>query len=59
MVREATAAAPVHIGYDQARLYLPLQAGDNELVVVVADGFGGMGLMARFPDATGLEIDAR
>jgi len=27
--------------------------------VVVSDGFGGMGLMARFPDAIGLELDAR
>ena len=47
------------IGYDQARLYLPFRMGDNELLVVVSDAFGGMGLMARFPDPTGLELDAR
>jgi hypothetical protein len=47
------------IRYDQARLYLPLVAGENELVVVVTDGFGGMGLMGRFPDASGLTVEAR
>jgi hypothetical protein len=47
------------IGYDQARLFLPLRAGDNELLVVVEDGFGGMGLMARFPDPSGLRLEAR
>jgi hypothetical protein len=47
------------IRYDQARLYLPLRAGDNEVMVVVTDGFGGMGLMGRFPDAAGLTVEAR
>jgi hypothetical protein len=47
------------IGFDQARLFLPLRAGDNELRIVVADYFGGWGLMARFPDATGLVVEAR
>jgi hypothetical protein len=47
------------IGYDQARLWLPLAAGDNEVAVLVADAFGGWGLMARFPDAAGLEISPR
>jgi hypothetical protein len=47
------------IGYDQARLYLPLQAGDNELVVMLGDSFGGWGLMGRFVDATGLSVMAR
>jgi hypothetical protein len=47
------------IGYDQARLFLPLRAGENELLVVVKDGFGGMGLMGRFPDPTGLTLDPR
>lgn len=44
------------IGLDQARLFLPLRAGDNQLLVMVLDGFGGMGLMGRFPEAEGLEI---
>jgi len=47
------------IGYDQAGIYLPLNAGDNELAVVVSDSFGGWGLMGRFADPTGLEVEAR
>lgn len=47
------------IGYDQARLYLPLEVGDNELLVVLSDFFGGMGLMGRFPDPSGLTLEAR
>jgi hypothetical protein len=47
------------IGYDQARLYLPLKAGDNELVVLLVDSFGGMGLMGRFADLSGLTVVAR
>jgi hypothetical protein len=47
------------IGYDQARLYLPLEAGDNELAILVSDGFGGWGLMGRFPSPQGLELEAR
>ena len=47
------------IGYDQARLWLPLAPGDNELAVLVADAFGGWGLMGRFPDASGLEVTPR
>ena len=47
------------IGFDQARLFLPLRQGENELLVVVRDGFGGMGLMARYVDASGLETEAR
>jgi hypothetical protein len=46
------------IGYDQARLYLALQEGENELAVSVSDSFGGWGLMARFVGATGLTIAA-
>ena len=46
------------IHYDQATVFLPLQQGDNELAVLVSDGFGGWGLMGRFPDATGLEVTA-
>jgi hypothetical protein len=47
------------IGLDQARLYLPLHKGDNELRLLLSDGFGGFGLMARFPDPSGLELEAR
>jgi hypothetical protein len=46
------------IGYDQARLYVPLTAGDNELSIVVSDSFGGWGLMGRFVDAAGLTVTA-
>ena len=35
-------------------LYVPLEAGDNELVVAVSEDFGGWGVQARFPDASGL-----
>lgn len=44
------------IGLDQASLYLPLNAGDNELTIVVADGFGGWGLMGQFEDPSGLTL---
>lgn len=47
------------IGYDQASLYLPLRAGENALVVVVTDVFGGWGLQGRFQDPKGLTIEAR
>lgn len=42
------------IGFDNARIYLPLRAGDNELAVLLSDSFGGWGLMGRFADASGL-----
>ena len=45
------------IGFDNARLYLPLTAGDNELAILVSDTFGGWGLMGRFTNANGLTID--
>jgi len=47
----------VHLG--QASVFLPLQAGDNELVVVVSDVFGGWALMGRFADQAGLRLEAR
>jgi hypothetical protein len=47
------------IGYDQARLYLPLEQGENELAILVADGFGGWGLMGRFLDPAGLRLEPR
>jgi len=46
------------IGFDQARLYLPLTAGDNDVSVLVSDSFGGWGLMGRFVNASGLSIEA-
>jgi hypothetical protein len=46
------------IGYGQTAVFLPLEKGDNELAVLVGDSFGGWGLMARFPDAAGLALDA-
>jgi hypothetical protein len=45
------------IGFDNARLYLPLTAGDNDLAVFVSDTFGGWGLMGRFMNATGLTLE--
>jgi hypothetical protein len=47
------------IGFDQARLYLPLVAGNNDLSILVSDVFGGWGLMGRFLDARGLTIEAK
>jgi hypothetical protein len=41
------------IGYWDS-VYLPLDAGDNELVVAVSEDFGGWGVQARFDDASGL-----
>ncbi len=35
-------------------LFLPLQEGDNELVIAVSETFGGWGVQARFRDASGL-----
>jgi hypothetical protein len=47
------------VHYGQASVFLPLDPGWNELSVLVSDGFGGWGLMGRFPDAAGLELDPR
>lgn len=41
------------IGFFDA-LYLPLIAGDNELLVLVSENFGGWGLQARFVDPAGI-----
>jgi len=40
-------------------VYLPLQAGPNELVVAVSETFGGWGVQARFPDTAGLRLPGR
>ena len=37
-------------------LFLPLQAGDNEIVIAVSETFGGWGIQARFTDPTGLKF---
>ena len=44
------------IGFDHARLYLPLKAGDNEIAVLVTDSFGGWGIMGRFVSLHGLTL---
>lgn len=41
---------------DQASVYLPLEAGENRLVVAVSEIFGGWGLMGRIPDREGLQV---
>jgi len=41
------------IGWFDA-VYLPLAAGDNELVLAVSEDFGGWGLQARLEDARGV-----
>ena len=40
------------IGLYQATLWLPLRKGDNEVLFIVADGFGGWGLMGQLDAAT-------
>jgi hypothetical protein len=42
-------------GMGQQRLFLPLKAGDNELVVSVAERANGWGLAARLVEAEGVE----
>ena len=46
------------IGYEQARIYLPLRAGRNELAIVVSDSFGGWGIMGRLTAGAGLTVTA-
>jgi hypothetical protein len=45
------------IAFDQASVFLPLNAGVNDLAIVVTDHFGGWGLMGRFPDTNGLTVE--
>src|SRR4029078_13741835 len=58
------AAGDAHYSYDaprqeglitlsQSTIWLPLVAGDNEILFAVADGFGGWGLMGRLEPAGG------
>ena len=42
---------------DNDAVYLPLRQGENELAVAVAESFGGWGLVARFEDLEGIEVD--
>ncbi len=42
---------------DNDAVYLPLQRGENELVVAVAESFGGWGLIARFEDVQGIAVE--
>jgi len=44
------------ITLDEHTLYLPLDAGDNELVLAVSDVFGGWGLMGQLPERAGLTV---
>lgn len=37
-------------------LYLPLREGDNELIFVVTEAFGGWGVVARLEDLNGVEL---
>jgi len=43
------------IGYDET-VYLPLEAGDNELLVMVTESIGGWGVQARVEDMTGISV---
>jgi hypothetical protein len=38
---------------------LPLEAGDNEVAVALADNFFGWGLMLRLPDPGGVHLEAK
>ena len=35
---------------------LPLEAGENEILIAVTEAFGGWGVMAEFTDLEGIEI---
>jgi hypothetical protein len=47
------------IGLWQSTVYLPLRAGENELVLIVSDAFGGWGVMARLAPGSGVAIETR
>jgi len=38
---------------------LPLEPGENEVVLAVSEGFGGWGVTARLVDGMGVEVDRR
>ena len=37
-------------------IVLPLEAGENEVLIAVSEAFGGWGVMAEFADLEGIEI---
>ncbi len=43
---------------DRDTLYLPLRAGDNELVFAVTEAFGGWGVTGRLLDREGVQVTA-
>jgi hypothetical protein len=43
------------IGWFDA-VWLPLDEGENELVLAVSESFGGWGVQARFPSPDGIEL---
>jgi hypothetical protein len=45
------------LSLENAMVTLPLQEGDNELLVAVGSNFYGWGIMARFDDLDGLTIE--
>jgi hypothetical protein len=47
------------IGFDQARVYLALNAGPNQIAILISDRFGGWGVMARFPSPDGVRVSTR
>jgi hypothetical protein len=44
------------IGFHQALVYLPLRAGENELILAISDGFGGWGVMGKLEEAAGVRV---
>lgn len=44
------------IGLHQATLYLPLEPGENELILAISDVFGGWGVMGQIPDRAGISV---
>jgi hypothetical protein len=44
------------IGFHQGTAYLPLGRGPNEVVLAIADSFGGWGVMARLSQREGVGI---
>jgi hypothetical protein len=42
---------------DNDAIYLPLQEGENELVIAVSESFGGWGLIGRFADLDRITVE--
>jgi hypothetical protein len=45
------------LSIDNSSFYLPLKAGDNELLIAVANNFFGWGIVARLDDNRGLKFE--